>query len=96
MTYQELELHWQTFLLTGFEDWVPLSIVAAAHYDQKPHEILGAMISSWVNPPKTQNDNDHELQTKFKHMAAKMGAAEGATPPPKAELTDKLKKYAAQ
>ena len=70
--------------------------MAAAHYDQKPHEILGAMISSWVNPPRTQNDNDHELQTKFQHMAAKMGASEGATPPPKAELTDKLKKYAAQ
>lgn len=59
---EEFELHWRTFLVSGFDDWVPLAVVASGMLTKvRPREILQMMISLWLQPTDQLQSEDQML-----------------------------------
>lgn len=52
-------LRWQTFLIDGFEDWIPLAQIASAQLPKtSPREVLKWMIKDFYFPDGVEQSDD--------------------------------------
>jgi len=75
MDPEEYQLRWQTFLIDGFDDWLPAAYVAAAQSPKiKPREFLKGMISDFYFPEGVQQTTDQLVDAIEQILVHRMNA----------------------